>query len=315
MKDRPMKVKNVVSGLVVLATLSANAFADGARVYCAKNTAEVSQFATVEEYQPILFENGIQLATTVSDLKNIDDLLFEYSKFPETLRQEMMNAGSRLSLIEGNGVSEDPKWILDAKAANPAQDPFWTKTFDNRDWSTVKGAGGSSYGSVKVPTRVVVNSLYKGHGSINLVLHEHAHSLDAIYKLDTLSQSEHWKALMSSNADKVPSFLSTICGDYCVNNHQEGFAELFAYYHACDESRTHMENNIPAVADYFRDLVSVEDLKPVKKSVVLPSPKTNSSPNEIKMPKMPDLSNEVKVVKKGFSWIKNKVKNAIDDVL
>lgn len=312
-----MKVSNVLMGLAVLGTISFQAMAQDKRVHCAKPNVEVPQFATVEDYQAVLFQKGVVLATPVTDTKFLDTFLAEEEKFPESLRQDMIKAGSRIHLIEGLGVIDDPSWKSDAKSANNPDDPFWNQTFDGRDWSKVPGAGGSTYTKLKVPTRIVVNHLYDHHGSVNLFLHEHAHSLDALYKADTISKSTPWKDLMASQPEKIPQFLSTICGDYCVNNHQEGFAELFAYYHACEESRAHMESSVPEVADYLRDLTSMEEFKPLEpvKTPVVVSSEKKDFPKLPKLPKMPDLSDEVKAVKKGFSWLKSKVTKAVDDIL
>jgi hypothetical protein len=301
-----MKVSKHVAVFFVLGTLSLNSFAQSERIHCAPAVIDEAQHATVEEYQSTLFERGINLSTTISDPKLIDSFLSEHEKFPEQLRQELINSGNKINLIEGAGVVSDPSWVTDAKKLS-AGDQTWLKTFDGRDWSTVPGAGGSTYSSNKVPTRVVVNHLYDHHGSSNLFLHEHAHSLDAIYKIDTISKSEEWTTLMSNNATTLPEYLRAVCGDYCVNNHQEAFAELFAQYHACEQTREQLERTVPEVAEYLKNLTTVEGFKPKS----LP---TIKFPTDIKAPKMPDLSDEVKAVKKGFSWLKSKVKSVIDDI-
>lgn len=112
----------------------------------------------------------------------------------------------------------------------------------------------------------MINNLYThfgdhGHGSVNLVLHEHGHTLDAIFKDKRLSYSRKWDKIMKETPGII-EFLDTLCTDrYCSENKEEGFAELFAYYHACEETRRHMEDAVPAMAEFFRNFDSVSVFK------------------------------------------------------
>lgn len=157
----------------------------------------------------------------------------------------MVRRGGKVHLIEGFGVSEDPTWTNQ------------NSTKDGRGWNSVPGAGGAPY--ARMPTRIVVNRLYEGHGSTNLVLHEHAHSLDSTYTSHGVSSSQLWKNLMRENPE-VNNFLDRKCGDYCNTDERERFAELFAIYHDCGGGKAAMVREIPRIAEFFRTFKSVKEL-------------------------------------------------------
>jgi hypothetical protein len=149
--------------------------------------------------------------------------------------------------MEGTGVGIDPSLTA-------------TKTTEGtREWINVPGSGGESISGSNVPTRFAVNHLYENHGASNLVLHEHAHTLDSIYERQGVSKSKVWMNLMnSSTAPK--EFTLEICGQYCMDREEERFAELFAYYFACEATRKHLEEEVPAVAEFFSKLTNVKSV-------------------------------------------------------
>lgn len=206
-----------------------------ARHYCS-HAAKTTSIANVPAY---LKANRIVLKTKI-DPEFQAQFLNEYMKFPKALRNKLIAAGAVINLIQGNGVSEDPTWGSDGS------------TFDGRAWAKVPGSGGVPWLRSKAPTRIVPNHLYDQHGSINLFLHEHGHSLDSINENQQISKSAEW-ILISNHAD-TKKFLKVICGSYCTDNINEGFAELFAYYHACSLTQKDVERYLPEVVTFFEDL-------------------------------------------------------------
>jgi hypothetical protein len=183
----------------------------------------------------------ILLVTSGVLASHINQFLFEYEKIPGPLRSEMREIGGRTHLISGTGVTADPTW-----------DRALSLTRDGRGWDNVVGSSGFPY--LQYPTRVVVNRLYEGHGSVNVVLHEHGHSLDSNYETRGISNTSEWQELISDAP--VKNLLHALCGTYCSENAVEAFAELFAYYHACDKSRNYLEEKAPAAANFFRNFQS-----------------------------------------------------------
>jgi hypothetical protein len=183
--------------------------------------------------------------------QKVKEFVAEFLKFPRSLREHMSAQGVSIHLIYGEGVAEDPSF--------PA-DPL---THDGRRWSKVPGSGGN-------PTRVVINHLYDNHGSVNLVLHEHAHSLDlGATDLATLSSSAEWKKVMDEDKHLM-GVLDHYCGDYCTKDAVEAFAEAFAMFYACDRSRDFVAHATLAQA-YFQQLETQVRLKS-KRSIFKESP-------------------------------------------
>lgn len=183
----------------------------------------------------------------------LEQFLFEYEKFPLSLRNEMSREGGTIHLIQGKGVMDDVTWPSD----------IYTK--DGREWDKVPGAGGSIYSYPKNPTRIVVNNLYHRHGSVNLVLHEHAHTLDHLYSEKDISMSKTWTKLIQDEQNQ--NVMRGICGYYCLTDVRESFAELFAYYHACEETKQHMEQVLPSIAEFMAGLTNVKAFKASERKV------------------------------------------------
>ena len=208
---------------------------------------------SLDSYVGIFEKQNIFVTNSQTKPEDIQLFLREFQKFPQALHKEMMRAGARIHLINGEGVDDDPSWPQDQN-----------NTFDGRSWSGVPGAGGfPPYGE---PTRIVVNHLNQRHGSSNLFLHEHAHTLDSTYSNFAISSSHTWKKLMEDNP-AVDEFMNKKCPErYCVDNETERFAELFALYYHSPETRQEMETVIPKIAKFFKNLRSAEDLERVGKN-------------------------------------------------
>lgn len=175
----------------------------------------------------------------------IDDFIVQFNKFPEPLMQEMLSRKAKIHLIYGHGVTDDPSWGLSSR------------TWDGRSWKDVPGAGGNPRSGE--PTRIVVNRLHEGHGSVNLFLHEHAHALDSTYKTDEASNSRTWKALIK--LPHIKEYLSSICKiNYCLVP-REAFAETFARYYENEELRNDLSERAPELRSFFEGLQEVRTLK------------------------------------------------------
>lgn len=206
---------------------------------------ELNPVPTMESLAPRMRANRVSIMdNNTVDPSNVARFMTELDKFPVSLRTEMVSRGANIRLMEGTGVGIDPTMTA-------------TRTTEGtRNWVDVPGAGGMIDNGRVVPTRIAVNHLYDKHGASNLVLHEHAHTLDSIYGVKSVSDSAVWKNLMSSTPNSS-EFTKEICGQYCLDREEERFAELFAYYFACDATRQHLEEEVPQIADFFKNLSNV----------------------------------------------------------
>ena len=224
------------------------------RIKCGPASDVVPEGATFADYQPFFSANRIIPKSELS-LNFIEQFKAEFAKFPQSLHRELMAAGANIHIMEGEGVTVDPTWNVKD-----------TDTFDGRSWSQVPGAGGSTAKEYSIaPTRVVINHLYDKQGSASMFLHEYAHNLDSINSYHGISSSQAWKDLLDSEPNALP-FLRIVCGEYCANNIEEGFAEFMANYHGCEETRIQMEEEVPKIANFFRRFKSMKNLTAILKT-------------------------------------------------
>ncbi len=211
------------------------------RYSCGRSSVNLSDWQArgLGPLDPWLEKNGVVRVSAQIDQPHLVQFALEFEKVPQALREKMVAKSSRVRLIQGRGVAEDPEW--------PAGS---VSTFDGRRWSTVPGSGGGV-------TRIVVNRLYQGHGSINLVLHEYAHSLNSLVSEDFISKSQTWARLWRENPAFV-GFIKRSCGSYCVDNADEAFAESVAYYYSCDANRRGIELSYPEMARFLDALPQLD---------------------------------------------------------
>lgn len=205
--------------------------------YCgvAPREIQAAGFENEADLDQFLQENHVTSVNAIAH-QYLVQFAFELKRFPETLLSALAAKGANFRILQGHGVTEDPTW--------PASE---TTTFDGRPWNRVPGAGGN-------PTRVVVNRLYQGHGSINLVLHEHGHTLDfyGVPRNDVLSSSPEWKNVMARDRGFM-KLMNEVCGGYCTRNPTEAFAEAFAIYYSCEKGRGLLSNS-PLAKSFIESL-------------------------------------------------------------
>lgn len=251
--------------------------------------ADPDPVRSMEELRPVLEANNIEILenNTVTAL-NVEKFLSNYNMMPENLRNEMISGGARIRLMEGTGVGIDPS----LRAIRTAE--------GTREWINVPGAGGLP--SDGTPTRIAINHLYDNHGSLNLVLHEHAHTLDSLYGEHTLSSSPAFRNLLTSSP-RAEEFLNMLCADrYCTPDKPvEAFAELFTYYHGCAESKNHMEEIVPEIARFFSEFNSARDLLDrVVSNTNTPSEECDTSPTADFSKNIADITAVAAQVKKTY---------------
>jgi hypothetical protein len=200
-------------------------------------------FSLTPETEQFLKKNKILIKSDLIEETHIERFKQSYTKFPIEFTHELIKLGRKIHLIYGHGVSDDPTW----KDNN--------KTFDGRDWAEVPGAGGSPY--AYAPTRIVVNRMDEGHGSVDLFLHEEAHTMDSTYGSFKISSSEPFKQLMTNPS--VTHYLDSISSVGYYQNFAEAFAEIFARFHAGPDSKKILEEKAPEAAEFIKNLKSIRE--------------------------------------------------------
>lgn len=252
------------------------------------------QDAPVGDYSRMISDYNISFHPSRSSIENTPafrDFMFELSKFPPQLMREMAARNGAIRVIVGNrGIESDPQRAVECQREidlrrrtvayyredrNGAIPPGRTEeqirhdcsiTFDGRSRSSTSGSGGMfSVPSFIIPTRIVINELYEKpsetnprttvlQGTTNLTLHEHAHALDNLYRAGGISSSPAWTRVIRDS--QTNSYLRNILSTYEYNNAEEGFAELFTYYHSCAEARNQIQTHAPQLYQFLQNLTT-----------------------------------------------------------
>lgn len=202
-----------------------------------------SPLKNVGHYLHFFLQNQATFVNGQVETKYMAAAARDLKKFPESLNQEMLENNAKIHLIYGQSVSEDPSW-----------DHPGATTLDGRDWASIPGTGG--HPPEGIPTRVVVNRLYEGH-SANVILHELAHTLDSLYERKGISNSADWQFIFTLTESR--KLIQAVCNDVCNDNSEEAFAEMFAYYHNCENTRWYLEKKAPTMASYFKNLKRIRE--------------------------------------------------------
>ncbi|MGG1557266.1 MULTISPECIES: anthrax toxin lethal factor-related metalloendopeptidase [Geobacillus] len=114
----------------------------------------------------------------------------------------------------------------------------------SKTWDDVPGIGGAHL----VLVRLGHSEKGKGHGSVNLELHEFAHSLDYIV-FDRIHETDEFQAIWREEAPRL------FPGEYYFLTYpEEYFAESFAYYYASDKTRQTLRAAAPRTYALIRGL-------------------------------------------------------------
>ena len=75
---------------------------------------------TGENYDQLIRENNIEFHPNASAITGTRDwrlFVHELKKFPADLRRELALAGNKIRVLIGDGVSEDPQWLIEKQRA------------------------------------------------------------------------------------------------------------------------------------------------------------------------------------------------------
>lgn len=111
-------------------------------------------------------------------------------------------------------------------------------------WDDVPGIGGSKTVLVKIGH----SEKGKGHGSVNLELHEIAHSIDKIV-YQNISKNKEFQVIWEEERGILfPG------NSYFILHAEEYFAETFAMYYLNDDTKVLLSKKAPKTFDFFNRL-------------------------------------------------------------
>lgn len=152
----------------------------------------------------------------------------ELAKLPEQVHAAIKAKGGTIHLIADDGITSHPEQAhLKGKTPRGWEGTGYT-------WDNVPGVGPTRPGGATI---IVANKLQTGHGSVNLVVHEHAHNYDNVAGF--LSYSAEWQTI--HKATDWPTA-------YEASHHEESFAESMAKYFHDARSRASLA---PQVREFF----------------------------------------------------------------
>jgi hypothetical protein len=116
-------------------------------------------------------------------------------------------------------------------------------------WDDIPGAGGSKMALAKIG----FSEKGKNHGSVNLELHEFAHSIDK-HVFRSLGDDLKFKKIW-----KIEASLLFPNQSYFTDHPEEYFAETFAMYYLDSETRLDLMTKAPKTYKYLKELESNDE--------------------------------------------------------
>lgn len=156
---------------------------------------------------------------------------------PISLLEKTVEKGVRIRLFEGKLTDNPSAAHLKGKVPRGYVNPEHT-------WDDVPGMGGSRIVLVKIGA----NSRGNGHNSVNLELHELAHSLDKVV-YGGIREKPDFQAIWKQEVENVFPGQA-----YFVEYPEEYFAECFALFYVSKEQNILLKRFAPRTYQYIKAL-------------------------------------------------------------
>jgi Pro-Pro endopeptidase len=167
-------------------------------------------------------------------------IIYRLDHLPASLLKQVKAEGIMVRLFQDNLTNFPTTQHL--KGVTPRG---YTNT--ERTWDEVPGIGGSQLVLVKIGH----SEKGAGHGSVNLELHELAHSIDR-YILDEMYYKMKFTVVWKQESEILfPG------EDYFLKYKEEYFAETFAMYYLNLKTKEALKEKAPATHQFFEELESM----------------------------------------------------------
>lgn len=201
-------------------------------------------------------EDTLKKLTPFMGVKIFDSFAALPAEEREAALNEVMDIYSRLPvnlIITLRQRNRGIDLVADNVTQHPAMESYANRRprgwAEGRTWSEVPGAGATG----RHGTIIAGNSLHRGHGSVDLILHEVGHTVDRYFK-DRDGTMDFSNTRVFSEVNRATPF-ETLYGPsagYQSSNDEENFAEMFALYYAGPETRQRLSEIFPAGFSYFQ---------------------------------------------------------------
>ncbi|WML47786.1 toxin [Neobacillus sp. PS3-34] len=159
--------------------------------------------------------------------KETENIVGRLDSLPVSLLQKINEKGIYVKLFNGK--------LTDNPTASYLKGEIPRGYHTTTTWDDVPGMGGSRTVLVKIGS----SDKGKGHGSINLELHELAHSIDRLVYHD-IRYDHHFQAVWKRESESLfPG------NSYFINYPEEYFAETFAMFYYDQVSRNVLKEKAP----------------------------------------------------------------------
>lgn len=232
---RKWVVSSIIAGLFLAMITTSQASFDSISLGDYPRNAELYQF--IDKESPLQQLNQmIILPKNIFDEKEAAAIINRVSKLPDTLLKKINEQGISLKLFTGKLTDNQTARYL----AGQIPRGYHTQT----TWDEVPGIGGSQVVLVKIGH----SEKGKGHGSVNLELHEMAHSIDKLV-FQNVSKNKEFQLIWEEERGMLfPG------NSYFVLHVEEYFAETFAMYYLDKETKKQLQKIAPQTYDFFQRL-------------------------------------------------------------
>lgn len=192
----------------------------------------------------VIDNNSIEAVTQLVDLPKgeydvieASNMIKRLSHIPSDYLVKLKQKNSKITLTNGK-ITDVPEYSY-LRGVVPRG---WEKT--GKTWDDVPGLGGRT-----VVARIGYSNPGRGHSTLNLEMHETAHTLDSMV-FGNISKSSEFSYIFSQERYTLGNI------NYLGVYQEEFFAEAFAYYYLSDETNEKLKNASPKTYDFFKTLES-----------------------------------------------------------
>ena len=232
---RKWVVSSIIAGLFMSMITTSQASFDSIMLADYPKNSELYQLLNKESSLEQL-NQMIELPKSLFDEKEAAAIINRIGNLPETLLKKSNNRGVILKLFTGK--------LTDNRTARYLAGQIPRGYHSQTTWDEVPGIGGSQVVLVKIG----YSEKGKDHGSVNLELHELAHSIDSLV-YQSISKDKQFQLIWEEERGILfPG------NSYFILHAEEYFAETFAMYYLNDDTKGQLEKIAPQTYDFFKSL-------------------------------------------------------------